>query len=172
MSVTDCLVPYRCVGQVFGRVPAAYRTVDRSGNLGFLTVPVKNCLLNYAVRPFRLVWSSDHFKSEIRAVVRTQKRIFAALEDRVEVVDHTGRWRRTILEGTAVKFMVAMGQVLVVVDDGDRILVVNTVDEEITAEFDCSGGNFKVSALIHPDTYFNKVSLSFDMLSRRFRMLL
>lgn len=155
----DILVPYRCVGQVFGEVPAFYQAVDKSGNLGFLTVPVNNCILNYSIRPFRLVWSSDHFESKIQTLVRNKKRIFAGLKDRIEVLDHTGTWKKTILKGQNPKFLVLLGDVLVVINDKSNIFVVAWKEDEVLVEFEACSGGFEVSSVIHPDTFFNKVSL-------------
>ncbi|CAD5225214.1 unnamed protein product [Bursaphelenchus xylophilus] len=160
MSRSDILAPYRCVGRVFGTVPAAYQPVDKSGNLGFLTVPVNNCVLNYSIRPFRLVWSSDHFESEVLLLSRSKKKIFAALSDRIEVMHHTGSWVKTILKGKTAKFMLNMGDVLIVLDDTGKLLVVDWRGDQILVEFDATSGGFEPTFMIHPDTYFNKILLA------------
>ncbi|CAD5218326.1 unnamed protein product [Bursaphelenchus okinawaensis] len=157
MSKSEILAPYRCVGRVFGTVPAVYQPVDKSSNLGFLTVPVNNCVLNYTIRPFRLVWSSDHFSSEIILLTRSKKRIFAALSSQIEVLNHTGSWTKTICKGVTAKIMLAMGDILIVLDSTNKILVVDWRNDQVLVEFDASSGGFEPTFMIHPDTYYNKV---------------
>lgn len=68
---SSILVPHRCVGRVFGNVPAVYYPLPTSAKLGYISFPINNSVFTYNVRPlclackYFLSFYMDHLMSDI-----------------------------------------------------------------------------------------------------------
>ncbi|KAI6229985.1 WD repeat-containing protein 36 [Aphelenchoides fujianensis] len=155
------LVPHRCVGQIFGHVPAVYYPIPTSANLGYLSVPINNCVYTYKIKPFRLAWISEPAATNVRVIARDKIRVFAADDDGVDVLNVNGTRVQRLLNDqlkTPVRFLIPMGEVLVCIEESGHINVVDIGDGSLLVDFETPSG-FQIASAFHPATYFNKIVL-------------
>ncbi|KAI6199328.1 hypothetical protein M3Y96_00615200 [Aphelenchoides besseyi] len=158
---TMVLIPHRCVGQIFGNVPAVYQPIPSSENLGYLSIPINNCVYTYKIRPFRLAWVSEPAVTNINVIARDKIRVYAADDEGVEVLNVNGSRVLRLLHRklkTPIQFLIPMGEILVCIERSGHINVVNIVNNDILVDFETPSG-FEITTAIHPDTYYNKIIL-------------
>lgn len=153
------LVPHRCVGRIFGNVPAVYCPLPNSVNLGYISFPINNSVYTYKIRPFSLAWVSEPLKSNIRVVARDRKRVYAADDDGVEVLNFNGTHLTRLLHKKLdhkINFLIPIGDILVCIEENGFINVVDVADGSVLVEIE-TPSNFTISSAFHPETYYNKV---------------
>ncbi|KAI6212990.1 hypothetical protein M3Y94_00095700 [Aphelenchoides besseyi] len=158
---TMVLIPHRCVGQIFGNVPAVYHPIPSSENLGYLSIPINNCVYTYKIRPFRLAWVSEPAVTNINVIARDRIRVYAADDEGVEVLNVNGSRVLRLLHRklkTPIQFLISMGEILVCIERSGHINVVNIVNNEILVDFETPSG-FEITTALHPETYYNKIVL-------------
>lgn len=154
------LTPHRCVGRVFGNVPAVYYAIPTSTRLGYITFPINNTVYSYKIRPLRLAWISEPMGSNVRVVARDKSRVFAADDDGITMLNFNGTVLKRLLHKklqNPVKFLICMGDVLVCIEEESGLISVIDVNSEDTLVEVGTPSNFTISSAIHPDTYLNKV---------------
>lgn len=161
MSVDESsiLVPHRCVGRVFGERPAAYFPIQTSAVLGYISFPINNSVFTYKIRPLTLAWVSEPVASNIRVVVRDKKRVFAADDDGIDVLNFNGTRLKRLLHKklqNPINFLICIGNFLVCIETNGFITVVDVISGEVLVEIE-TPSNFVVSSAMHPDTFYNKV---------------
>jgi hypothetical protein len=156
---SSIFVPHRCVGRVFGNLPAVYFPLPKSTNLGYISFPIKNTVYTYKVHPLCLVWTSEPFKSDIRVIARDKGRVFAADEDGITLLNFNGTKLKRLLHKklkSKVNFLIPMGSILICIEESGFINVVDVKTGNILVEIE-TPSNFTISSAIHPETYYNKV---------------
>lgn len=156
---SSIFVPHRCVGRVFGDVPAVYFPLPKSTNLGYISFPIKNTVYTYKVHPLCLAWTSESFKSDIRVIARDKGRVYAADEDGITLLNFNGTKIKRLLHkklNSKINFLIPMGNILVCIEESGFINVVDVKNSTILVEIE-TPSNFVISSAIHPDTYYNKV---------------
>ena len=159
---SQILVPHRCVGRVFGNVPAVYYPLPNSANLGFISFPINNSVFTYKIRPLCLVWVSEPVSSNIRVVARDKTRVFAADDDGIDVLNFNGTKLKRLLHKklkSKINFLIPIGDILVCIEESGFINVLDLTSGNVLVEVE-TPSNFTVSAAIHPETYYNKVTKS------------
>lgn len=154
------LVPHRCVGRVFGNVPAVYVPLPNSSNLGFISFPINNSVYTYKIRPLCLSWVSEPVRSNIRVVARDKRRVFAADDDGIDVLNFNGTRIGRLLHKklkSKVNFLIPIGGILICIEKGGYINVLDLATGNVLVEIE-TPSNFTVSSAFHPETYYNKVS--------------
>lgn len=158
---TSILTPHRCVGRVFGKRPAAYFPIPTSSTLGYISFPINNSVFTYKIKPLVLAWVSEPVASDIRVVVRDKKRVFAADDEGVDVLNFNGTRLKRLLHKklkSPINFLMCMGNVLICIEESGFINVVDVKSGNTLVEIE-TPSNFTISSAMHPETFYNKVNL-------------
>ncbi|KOC59513.1 WD repeat-containing protein 36 [Habropoda laboriosa] len=149
----------RALGYVSNHIPLVTRYIKRRKESLIVTC-VGNAFHTYGSLHFALLTVSGTHPGEITCLAGDSFHIYTACGNEIYA------WRRgTELKHTykghecPVHIMLAFGPHLISIDESSILKIWDIKTEELTAELTFSNNVFKITTLIHPATYMNKVLL-------------
>lgn len=152
-------VPNRALGYVSNHIPLQVRYIkSRKENL--ITTCVGKSFHTYGVSHFALLSVSGLHPEDITCMSSDAYHIYTSCDNVIYA------WRRgTELKHTyrshkkPVHLMLPFGAHLVSVDEASAVKVWDIKEEDLFLELTFSNESFRISAIMHPDTYLNKILL-------------
>ncbi|XP_076239663.1 WD repeat-containing protein 36 [Calliopsis andreniformis] len=147
----------RALGYVSNHIPLVTRYIERRKE-NLIVTCVGNAFHTYGCTHFTLLSVSGTHPGEITCLAADSYHIYTACENVIYA------WRRgTELKHTykghecAVHSMLSFGPHLISVDEDSNVKVWDIKTEELVLELTFSSKLFKITSLMHPNTYMNKV---------------
>lgn len=162
MEASKIFESYRALGFVSNHVPLIVRYIKvRKEHL--LTTVVDNCFHTYGSDHLKLLSVSNPHLGDITCVAGNSQYVFTACANNVYA------WRR----GTELKhkylghesqvhLIMPFAEHIITVDDSNDIRVFDIESEETILELKLDLKTFRVTSLLHPATYLNKILLGSD----------
>lgn len=155
--------PYKSLGVHTTAVrPAIFYNSHKKKPYVSIYCPISNTLAEYNGTKLRLISVSDCLPADITAVAVNSRDsrhgIYVAAGEAIYCLTFCRKVDRVIKLKCKVKFMIVLGENLIIVDfdNGLRVVNIESGDESLHLEGDDS---FVVTSLLHPATYINKVVL-------------
>ncbi|KAH7729523.1 Utp21 specific WD40 associated domain containing protein [Aphelenchoides avenae] len=155
---TNLLAPYKALGQVCSGIPPAYLPLPQTKTYGEVCCAVENVVCLYTMTPLRLQWITSPMLDVVTVVARDRTRIYAAVGSNIAVIKRNRMVERWIQVAEAPKFIMPFGDALIVIDEQNTVRTFDIESGEEILEVE-SPGSCRVSALVHPSTYINKIVL-------------
>ncbi|XP_054002526.1 WD repeat-containing protein 36 [Hylaeus anthracinus] len=157
MVHSKIFVKNRALGYVSNHIPLVTRYIERRKE-NLIVTCVGNAFHTYGCSHFTLLSVSGTHPGEITCLSGDSYHIYTACENVIFA------WRR----GTEIKHayrghehtvhaLLPFGPHLISVDEGNNVKVWDIKSEELSLELNFSDNLFKITTLIHPNTYINKV---------------
>ncbi|XP_017765765.1 PREDICTED: WD repeat-containing protein 36 isoform X2 [Eufriesea mexicana] len=147
----------RALGYVSNHIPLVTRYIQRRKE-NLIVTCVGNTFHTYGCSHFTLLSVSGTHPGEITCLTGDTYHIYTACGKEIYA------WRRgTEIKHTyrghefTVHVLLPFGPHLISVDENSNVKIWDIKTEELTTEFSFNNKHFKVTTLIHPNTYMNKV---------------
>lgn len=147
----------RALGYVSNHIPLVTRYIERRKE-NLIVTCVGNAFHTYGCTHFTLLSVSGTHPGEITCLAADSYHIYTACENVIYA------WRRgTELKHTykghecAVHSMLPFGPHLISVDEDSNVKVWDIKTEELVLELSFGNNIFKITTLMHPNTYMNKI---------------
>ncbi|VDO12130.1 unnamed protein product [Haemonchus placei] len=121
-----------------------------------LLCPVDNVILHYKAEKLRLIGISDVLPDDVTAIAADRTGVFVASGTVVAVMKTCRHIDRYIDVRAKTKFMMTLGDYLVLIDEENGIRVFNIPDGQKLLHMEGSK-EFRVTAMVHPSTYLYKI---------------
>ncbi|XP_031846092.1 WD repeat-containing protein 36 [Nomia melanderi] len=157
MAHSKIFVKNRALGYVSNHIPLVTRYIDRRKE-NLIVTCVGNSFNTYGCTHFALLSVSGTHPGEITSLSADRYHIYTACENLIYA------WRRgTELKHTytghecTVHSLLPFGTHLISVDDDSNVKVWNIKSEELLIQLNFSNDVFKITTMVHPNTYMNKI---------------
>ncbi|KZC03983.1 PREDICTED: WD repeat-containing protein 36 [Dufourea novaeangliae] len=157
MAHSKIFLKNRALGYVSNHIPLVTRYIDRRKE-NLIVTCVGNAFHTYGCAHFTLLSVSGTHPGEITCLAADTYHIYTACENVIYA------WRRgTELKRTykghecSVHTLLPFGPHLISVDEDCNVKIWDIKSEEIIVELSFSNRVFKITTLMHPNTYMNKV---------------
>lgn len=149
----------RALGYVSNHVPAAVRYIRRRKENVIVTC-IGRHFHTYGAQHFRLICVSGLHPADITCLASDNYCVYAASDRRIFAWRSGNVIRHTYVGHTAnVHLMLPFGEHLIAVDEANVLTVWHIRSAIAYLELPFGGDQFRVSALMHPPTYVNKILL-------------
>eukprot|EP01134_Creolimax_fragrantissima_P007953 CFRG7953T1 len=150
--------PYRALGYVTNHVPFALQTKT---NTHFITTCIGDSFQMYNAAKMNLLFVSSPVGEPITCMDMVKDNVITCSGNQV-ISWHRGRKVRVVGEHTSnIQHMLCFGGMAIVCDDSDNTIMWDLDEErEEMGRVELGHDNtFKITALVHPSTYLNKILL-------------
>ncbi|KAL0274929.1 UNVERIFIED_CONTAM: hypothetical protein PYX00_002946 [Menopon gallinae] len=161
-SSSKIFVRHKALGYVSNHVPVVTRYINRRRE-NILVTCVGKALHTYGSSHFKLLSVSDLHPEDITCTAGDTYLVYSAAGKTIYA------WRRGTelkhkYEGHkyTVKLLLPFGNHLVSVDESSHLKVWDIKNESVHSELDFQNELFRISAIMHPHTYENKILLGSD----------
>ena len=157
MVQSKIFVKNRALGYVSNHIPLVTRYIHlRHENL--IVTCIGNAFLTYSSSHFALLSVSGTHPGEITCLAADACRIYTACEN-VAYAWRRGTELKHIYKGHehTIHSLLPFGPHLISVDENSDVKVWDIKSEELILELSFSNSLFKITALMHPNTYMNKI---------------
>lgn len=153
-------IPNRALGYVSNHIPLQVRYIkNRKENL--ITTCVGKSFHTYGISHFTLLSVSGLHQDDITCMSSDSYHVYTACDTTIYA------WRRgTELKHTyhghkkPIILMLPFGPHLISIDDSSCVKIWDIKSEELFLELTFNNESFKISAVMHPNTYINKILLA------------
>lgn len=159
MSGTKIFKRNRAIGYVTNHIPASVRFIRRRKENIIITC-VGKAFHTYSANHFRLICVSGLHPEDISCITSDNYLVYSASGKNIYGW-RSGNVIRHVYKGHEknIHLLLPFGKHLISIDD-DNILKVFDVDTEaVYLDLPFQANNFKISAVMHPSTYINKIVL-------------
>lgn len=149
----------RALGYVSNEIPAVVRFIRRRKENVIVTC-IGRLFHTYSCNHFRLICVSGLHPADITCLAADNYCVYAASDKQIFAWRSGNVIRHTYRGHTAnVHLMLPFAEHLIAVDEDNCLKIWNIRSEELYLDLAFSAAEFKVSALVHPPTYLNKILL-------------
>ena len=149
----------RALGYVSNHIPLITRYITRRKDNLIITC-VGDTFLTYSCTHFTLLNVSKTHPGEITCLAGDPYHTFTACGKEIYAWRRGGELRHTYKgHDYTVHILLPFGLCLVSIDENNIVKLWNINTEELITELDFSDKHFKITTIIHPNTYINKILL-------------
>lgn len=158
-TASKIYVPNRALGYVSNHLPVQVRYIQRRKE-NLIVTCVGKSFHTYGISHFSLLSVGGLHESDITAITSDAYHVYTACENVIYAWRRGTELKHCYKRHTAkIHLMIPFGPHLISVDENSIVKIWDIKTEELFLELTFRNDDFKISAIIHPNTYINKILL-------------